>query len=111
MGELGLGRFPVPAIIGRGFLLMVRPVVKRQARRAEQLAANLTVLSVLITDVSAAITASVRGVAAAGIAFCVLYMRNRDDFTMHESLRNQRRPVIPGRANSGIERHWLVLLA
>ena len=53
----------------------------------------------LITDVSAAITASVGGITAAGVAFRVLYMSNGDDFTMHESLRNQRRPVVPGESN------------
>jgi hypothetical protein len=38
---------------------MISPVVKRQTRGAEHLVANLTVLSVLIADVSAAIAASV----------------------------------------------------
>ena len=74
--------------------------------------ANLTVVSVIITKVSAAIAASVGGVTAAGIAFRVFYMSNGDDFTTHESLRHQSRPgfLFGPRAKSGIEGHLVCIV-
>jgi hypothetical protein len=65
-------------------LLMRGPLMEGKARRTQHFAAYGAILSMCITDVSAAIAASFRSFLATDVSGGIFNVRDFEDFTVHQ---------------------------